>query len=183
MDDSVSPCRVDLPRNLLFLTDTLLEKYIKKLTGNSDIEDSLDRLDKLTVEETRMASAELLKITHSVEENVQGVRGNVQDVGNKVQSVDDRVQGISNDVREVNRSLSLSHLLIVPRTQAASQGTTSRIVSYDGFRPQIHPSIITLHPKLVTTVLLNGSFKAVYSISGRLPTPSCGYTENVCYSC
>ena len=93
-----------------------LEKYIKKLTGNKDIEDSLDRLDKLTVEEMRVASAELLKITHSVEENVQGVRGNVQDVGNKVQSVDDRVQGISSDVREVNRSLSLSHLLIVPRT-------------------------------------------------------------------
>ena len=34
---------------------------MKKLTGNSDIEDSLDRLDKLTQEEVRMADSELLK--------------------------------------------------------------------------------------------------------------------------
>jgi methyl-accepting chemotaxis protein len=78
--------------------------------GNKDVEDSLDRLDKLTLEEMRMASAELLKITYSVEENVQDVRGNVQDVGNKVQGVDDRVQGISRVVDDgfdqVNRSLS-----------------------------------------------------------------------------
>jgi methyl-accepting chemotaxis protein len=73
------------------------------LTGNKDIEDSLDRLDKLTVEEMRMASAELLKITHSVEENVQDVRGNVKDVGNKVQGVDDRVQGIGSDVKDISR--------------------------------------------------------------------------------
>ena len=98
-----------------------LEKYIKKLTGNKDIEDSLDRLDKLTVEEMRVASAELLKITHSVEENVQGVRGNVQDVGNQVQGVENQVQGVGNQVQgvdervqviddkfdQVNRSLSL----------------------------------------------------------------------------
>ena len=91
-----------------------LEKYIKKLTGNKDIEDSLDRLDKLTVEEMRVASAELLKITHSVEENVQGVRGNVQDVGNQVQGVGNQVQGVDERVQviddkfdQVNRSLSL----------------------------------------------------------------------------
>jgi methyl-accepting chemotaxis protein len=91
-----------------------LEKYIKKLTGNKDIEDSLDRLDKLTVEEMRMASAELLKIAHSVEENVQDVRGNVQDVGNKVQGVGNQVQGVDERVQviddkfdQANRSLSL----------------------------------------------------------------------------
>jgi hypothetical protein len=28
-------------------------------------------------------------------------------------------------------------------------------------------------------VQLNGFFKAVYSINGNPPTPSCGYTENV----
>ena len=82
------------------------------MTGNKDIEDSLDRLDKLTVEEMRMASAELLKITHCVEENIQGVRGNVRDVGNKVQGVgnqvqgvDDRVQGIGSDVKDISRGI------------------------------------------------------------------------------
>jgi methyl-accepting chemotaxis protein len=73
------------------------------LTGNRDIEDSLDRLDKLTVEEMRMASAELLKITHGVEENVHDVRDKVQDVGNKVQGVDDRVQGVGSDVKDISR--------------------------------------------------------------------------------
>ena len=43
-----------------------LEKYIKKLIGNTEIEDSLQRLDKLTQNEKLIASAELLKITHNV---------------------------------------------------------------------------------------------------------------------
>jgi hypothetical protein len=92
------------------------------LTGNRDIEDSLDRLDKLTQEEARMASAELLKMAHiirgdvqDVRSDVQDVRSDVQDVGNNVKGVDDRVQAISSDVkhissdvREVNRSFSLT---------------------------------------------------------------------------
>jgi prophage DNA circulation protein len=87
---------------------------MKKLTGNTEIEDSLTRLDKLTQDEARMASAELLKVTHSVdgkvtgiddrvknvEGKVQGVRGDVQGVGNKVQGVDDKLD-------QINRSLSL----------------------------------------------------------------------------
>jgi phage-related protein len=79
------------------------------LTGNTEIEDSLDRLDKLTVEEMRMASAELLKITNNVDGNVRDVCGNVQGIGGDVKD-------ISSEVREVNRSLFLLHLLTVPRT-------------------------------------------------------------------
>jgi hypothetical protein len=105
---------------------------MKKLIGNSDIEDNLDRLDKLTQEEARMASAELLKLTRIVDGKVAGVEGKVQDVGNNVIGVDDKVQGISSDIKdissdvqEVNRLLSLQHLLIVPGTQTASQETNS----------------------------------------------------------
>ena len=64
----------------------------------------------------------------------------------------------------------------------ASQGTKSGTVSRDGFRPQIHPPIITTHAKLITVVQLNGSSKEVYSTSGSLPDPCCGYTENVRHS-
>jgi hypothetical protein len=175
--------------------------------GNREIEDSLERLDKLTQEEARMASAEQLKMTHSVEGKVtgvddrvrgvegqvEGVRGDVQDVrvdvrdvDNKVQDVDDRVQGIDSNVRAVddkldqaNRSLSFQSLIVIPRAQTASQGTSSEIVSYDGFRPQIHPSIITSHAKPITTAQLNGFSKEVYPIGGNLLALSCGYTENV----
>jgi uncharacterized protein YoxC len=75
-------------------------------------------LDKLTQEEARMASAELLKMTHSVDDRVKGVDGKVQDVhgdvqdlGNKVQDIDDRVQtigsNVDNKLDQVNRSLLL----------------------------------------------------------------------------
>ena len=219
-----------------------LEKYMKKLIGNTEIEDSLNRLDRLTQEEALMASAELLQITHGVDDrvqdvhtdvqdvgrkvqgiegrvqdvlsdvqdvgvkvqgieggvqdihcDVQDVRDDMQDVGDKVQGVDDQVQGIgsvvkdiSNEVRgvdikldQVTRSLSPYHLLIVPSAQTHSQGINSEIVFYDGFRPQIHLSIITSHPKPITTARLNGSFKAVYSINGNPLTLLCGYMENV----
>jgi hypothetical protein len=173
------------------------------LTGNRDIEDSLERLDKLTQEEARMASVEQLRMVmgindrvRGVEGQVQGVRGDVQDVrvdvrdvGNRVQDVDDRVQGIDSNVRGVddkldqaNRSLSFQTLIVIPRAQTASQETSSEIVSYDGFRPQIHPLIITLYAKPIKPARLSGFSKEVYSISGNLPAPSCGYTENVCYS-
>jgi prophage DNA circulation protein len=71
------------------------------LTGNTDIEDSLLRLDKLTQDEMQMASAVLLKVTHSVEGKVQDVRSHAQDVGDKVQGVDDRVQDIGSDVKDI----------------------------------------------------------------------------------
>ncbi|KAH9984872.1 hypothetical protein BJV77DRAFT_145573 [Russula vinacea] len=87
-----------------------LKKYIKKLTGNTDIEDSLQRLDKLTLEEAQMASVELLKITHGIEGTVQDVRGNVQDVGNKVEGIDERVQGVGCEVRGVNAKLDQVNL-------------------------------------------------------------------------
>jgi archaellum component FlaC len=76
-----------------------------------------------------------------VEGTVQDVHGNVQDIGNKVQGVDDRVQGISSHVQDiscevrgvddkldqVNRSLSLQLLFIVPRAQTASQALSSEV--------------------------------------------------------
>ncbi|KAF8492386.1 hypothetical protein F5888DRAFT_911209 [Russula emetica] len=82
-----------------------IKKYFKKLTGNREIEDSLERLEKLTQEEARMASAEQLKMTHSVDDRVRGVEGQVQHVGNKVQDVEDRVQGIDSNVRSVDDKL------------------------------------------------------------------------------
>jgi uncharacterized protein YoxC len=192
------------------------EKYFKKLTGNRDIEDSLERLDKLTQEEARMASAEQLKMTHSVDgkvmdvdDRVRGIEGQVQGVRNEVQDICGDVQDVRGDVQDVrvdvqdvrgdlrnvgnlvqdvddkldqaNRSLSFQSLIVIRRAQTASQGTSSEIVSCDGFRPQIHPPIITLHAKPIIMAQLNGFSTDVYIICGNLLAPSCGYTENVCY--
>jgi hypothetical protein len=84
-----------------------LEKYFKKLTRNRGIEDSLERLDKLTQEEARMAAAELLKMTHSVDDRVRGVGGQVQDVRDDVQDVGNKVQDVDDKLDQANRSSSL----------------------------------------------------------------------------
>jgi peptidoglycan hydrolase CwlO-like protein len=86
---------------------------LKKLTGNRDIEGSLERLDKLTQEEARMASAELLMTTQSVDgkvvdvdDKVKGIEGKVQDVRGDVQDVGDKVQDVDDKLYQANRSLS-----------------------------------------------------------------------------
>ena len=79
------------------MTEICLEKYGKKLIGRTDIEDALKKLDKLTQEEARMAIAENLKATHTVDERVRGVANSVAIIDNRVADVDDRVAGV--DVR------------------------------------------------------------------------------------
>ena len=97
--------------------------------GNSDFEDSLERLNKLTQEEARMASAELLKVTHVIdekvtdvdkrvkgvvetvkgfEEDVQNVRSDVQDVSNTVEGIKGNIQDVHSDVQDIgNKVLNL----------------------------------------------------------------------------
>jgi archaellum component FlaC len=86
---------------LPFLPDCCSEKYFMKLTGSRDIEDSLGRLDKLTQEEARMASAEQLKMTHSVDRKVMGVDDRVRGVAEQVQDVRGDVRDVRGDVQDV----------------------------------------------------------------------------------
>jgi hypothetical protein len=60
------------------------ETFLKKLVGRADIEDALRRLEEVTLEEARMASAESLKAIH-------GVGSNVQDA---LKAIDDRMRGM-----------------------------------------------------------------------------------------
>ena len=62
--------------------------------GKTDIEDALRRLDKLTREEVRMATAQLLKLTHSVDDKVTRIYGEVQGVNDKVKDVNDCVKSV-----------------------------------------------------------------------------------------
>ena len=87
-----------------------LEKFLKQLAGRTDIEDALQRLEKVTMEEAKMAIAEALKAIHGVrnqvgdkmdgvlkvvDERMRGVEGMLQDV---LQGVDGRVEDIGNKV-------------------------------------------------------------------------------------
>ena len=63
------------------------EKFLKKLVGRKDIEDALKRLDKLTQEEARMAAAQILKLTHAVDNKVTGVGDKLMEVVDKMDVV------------------------------------------------------------------------------------------------
>jgi archaellum component FlaC len=80
----------------------LSEKYLKRLTGNTDIEDALQRLDTLTNEEGRMVTAQVLEATHTVDGKVGRVEDKVLDVDNNVAGVDDRVAGVADRVARVD---------------------------------------------------------------------------------
>jgi hypothetical protein len=80
----------------------LSEKYLKKLIGKTDIEDALKRLDKLTNEEIRMVTAQVLEATHTVDDKVGRVEDKVLDVENKVAGVDDRVACVDERVTGVD---------------------------------------------------------------------------------
>ena len=81
--------------------DLRAEKFFKKLVGMKDLEDSLQRLDKLTQEEARMAAAEAWKIMRSVDGKVEGVDHKVEGVDHKVEGVDHRVEGVDHKVGSV----------------------------------------------------------------------------------
>ena len=84
------------------LTEPFLEKYLKKLIGRTDIEDALKRLDRLTQEEARMASAQLMKVTNTIDNGVREVADNVLVVDNRVAGVDDRVAVVNDRVASID---------------------------------------------------------------------------------
>ena len=117
---------LDLPGS--FLIYTISEKYLRKLVRNTDIEDSLERLDKLTQEEARMVSAEVLRVAYSVdckvstvdngvkvsgdimkvvEGEVRNARRDVQDFGNKIEGFEESVQAAQDDMKDVVNSVQI----------------------------------------------------------------------------
>jgi hypothetical protein len=73
-------------------------------------------------------------------------------------------------------------MLIISGAHTDLQNSRTEIVFPNGFRPQIHPSIISVLAKLITAVQLNGSFEEEFTINGNRRAPYYGYTENVRHS-
>jgi archaellum component FlaC len=70
------------------------------------MEDALKRLDKLTQEEARMAVAQNLKATYTVDERVRGVADTVVAIDNRVAGVDHRVAGVDDRVARVDDNVA-----------------------------------------------------------------------------
>jgi signal recognition particle GTPase len=52
-------------------SDFETEKFVKRLGGRTDVEDALQRLDKLTQEEMRTTVAKNQEVTYSIKESAQ----------------------------------------------------------------------------------------------------------------
>jgi len=121
-------------------TEPRVEKFLKKLAGRTDLEDAVKRLDKLTQEEARMALAEVLRITHSVHDEVKVVDGKVADVGDKVQSVDQRVQIVMDGARALPSQSQIPSNLYTSRRQAGKSSSEGNQINYptDGKQRRRH---------------------------------------------
>jgi archaellum component FlaC len=82
-------------------TEGRVEKFLRKLAGMADLESALKKLDRLTQEEARMALAEVLRLTHSVCDEVKVVDGKVESVVDKVEDVSGRVADVGEEVGDL----------------------------------------------------------------------------------
>ena len=86
-------------------TENYSEKFLKRLAGRTDLDDALKKLDNLTHEEARMATAQNLKAT--------------QNVGDSVKAVGAKVDSVSGGVKEVNDKVTV----LIDRTSTAPTGS------------------------------------------------------------
>ncbi len=117
---------------------------MKKLIGRRDIEDALSRLDKLTREEFQAAIAQVLKVTHDVDEGVKnvgekvdvvdaklvGVGAKVDDVSAKMVGVDEKVVGMNAKVVGVDAKVVGVDAKVVD-VDAKVDGVDSKVDSVD----------------------------------------------------
>jgi nucleoside-triphosphatase THEP1 len=94
-----------VPIDIFPKLDLYAERYFKKLLGRKDVEDALQRLDKLTQEEARMAAAESLTIARGIDDNVKVVDERVQSVDMKVEGIDDKVMSVDSRVQGVDHKV------------------------------------------------------------------------------
>ena len=88
-------------RSRLLEIDIVLEKFLKKVAGRTDLEDGLRKLEKLINEEIAIASARLLNVTDKIDNNVTRVGEGVRGVDGKVQAVKDEIQLVNGNVKAV----------------------------------------------------------------------------------
>jgi hypothetical protein len=71
------------------------------------MDDALKRLDKLTQEEARMAIAQNLKATHTVDERVRDVANTVVAIDDRVARVDDKVASVDDNVKGIDARVAI----------------------------------------------------------------------------
>ncbi|KAI9430585.1 hypothetical protein H4582DRAFT_2086538 [Lactarius indigo] len=114
------------------------KKFINKLVGRRDIEDALQRLDRLTQEEARMATAEVLRLTHGVDDKVRAVDDRVRQVDDRMVVVNDNVKLIVDGGKENSAAIAR----IVNTVDDMNRSQLRRDLR-NWISPPTHPSITT----------------------------------------
>ena len=78
------------------------EKFAKRVAGRTDLEDGVKKLDKLTLEEVAMASAQTQRIAHKIDNKLTGVGDGVRSVAEKAQVIVAHVGDVKCDVQVVS---------------------------------------------------------------------------------
>ncbi|KAI9432788.1 hypothetical protein H4582DRAFT_2102105 [Lactarius indigo] len=150
------------------------EKYLKKLIGRNDVEDALQRLDRWTQEEARMAAVEALTITRGIDDKVDGVGETLQSVNTKVECIDDRVRSVDNKVGSVTQDVKENGVAIKQVVDQVSDLNRNEL--RQNLRKWIAPpdpsvnynTASDVHHEGTAVWCTNGNTLAVWKISGSL---------------
>jgi hypothetical protein len=79
--------------------------FLKNLVGRTDIENALQRLENMTLEETRTTGAETLIAVHGIGDSMHDIRDALQATQDKIegmlQGVTDMLQGVDDKVKSI----------------------------------------------------------------------------------
>ncbi|KAI0291326.1 hypothetical protein B0F90DRAFT_385330 [Multifurca ochricompacta] len=78
-----------------------IKAFVKRLAGRTDVEDALQRLDKLTHEEMRMTVAKNLEVTYDVDGNVKAIKTVANSVDENVKVIKEATQSVGDNVNVV----------------------------------------------------------------------------------
>ncbi len=143
----------------LSLAEPQSEKFLKKLIGRNDIKAALSKLDKLTQEEARMATTQVLKVTSSVDEKVVSVNERVKVIDDRIAEIIDGSQTLAHIVDQAKRSSS--HNLIRPSLDGGDSSIIAGNQLHENLRKWLSPPDPSTNHNTACGAHLKGSSSAV----------------------
>jgi YesN/AraC family two-component response regulator len=107
-----------------------LENYLNKLMGKNDLEDALKKLDVLTKDEAQMAIAEVLRVTHGIDDKVTAILDGSQSViiANEAKII---MQHAANEVKTIVQQATSETKVIVQKATNEAKVMIRRTANED----------------------------------------------------
>jgi hypothetical protein len=122
--------------NYLFYTSSLVdgitEKFLRRLTGRTEVEDAVVRLDMLTKEESLMMVARNLEVAHRVDEKSDATKVLIENIDGNIKAIDHNLKTTKDGTQ---RFLSFFILVLV-------HVLTSQIVTDEVKRLSLHKGAV-----------------------------------------